>query len=115
MTTRAILRIGNGLFVGRGLDFQTLDCFRMNEFCIYTLGRNIRHLTVVGVALDKALDDTLAAVPDPVIVEASEKYRKVAGVDDVKVFRGILTCGVFRECPYSVPLRQVHQLPRGLR
>lgn len=91
MTARAILRIGNGLFVGRGLDFQTLDCFRMNEFCIYTLGRNIRHLTVVGVALDKALDDTLAAVPDPVIVEASEKYRNVAGVDDVKVFRGIYT------------------------
>lgn len=86
MTARAILRIGNGLFVGRGLDFQTLDCFRMNEFCIYTLGRNIRRLTVVGVALDKALDDTLAAVPDPVIVEASEKYRNVAGVDDVIVF-----------------------------
>ena len=91
MTARAILRIGNGLFVGRGLDFQTLDCFRMNEFCIHALGRNIRHLTVVGVALDKALDDTLAAIPDPVIVEASEKNRNVARIDAVKVFRGIYT------------------------
>ena len=63
----------------------------MNEFCIHTLGRNIRHLPVVSIALDKALDDTLAAVPDPVIVEASEKYRNVAGFDTVKVFRGIYT------------------------
>ena len=53
---------------------EQFDSFRKNDLSIYTLRCHESNLAVCGIELNKALEDSVLAVSNPVVGEVSEGY-----------------------------------------